>query len=313
MRIAISLLLLALVARAGDLDGLVDKLFHKDPQVRAAARREILAMDAGALEALLKRIETRAAKEAAAADAVVELYDVRDLRTDGIAWAATWAKLRELDAVLREQKGGVLVVRASKEVQHRIADVLVAARRASAQAVDLTARIVQLLDGVACPDHVASEELAKWLDALGVTPEELPQVTCTTGRTSEIVEMRTISYVADFDIEVGQGQFIADPVVKTVPKGIAIRVRPLVPPDRKSVELLLDVRFGDLKLPLEEKTIDLPVGQPIKIQTPEARAVRVMTSRRVKPGDACVVDLGRTPEGGHYALVLTAKPTARGD
>jgi hypothetical protein len=313
MRIAITFLLLALVARADDLDGLVDKLFHSDPEVRAAARREILAMDDGALEALLQRIEARTRKQAAAADAVVQFYDVRDLQADDKAWAATWARLRELDAVLREQRKGVLVVRASKDVHDRIAETLVTARRAAALAVRVAARIVRLPELAACPRLVAKNELAGWLESLEGAPVELPEITCTNGRTSEIVEMRTISYVADFEIEVGQGQLIADPVVRTVPKGIGINVRPLVTRGGNAVDLLLDVRFGDLELPLDEKTIDVPEGRPVRIQAPEARAVRVMTSRLVKPGDGCVVDLGRTPQGQRFALLLTATPTRLGD
>jgi hypothetical protein len=314
MRTAIVLLLLALVARADDLDGLVDKLFHSDPEVRAAARREILAMDDGALEALLERIENRARKQAAATDAVVQFYDVRDLQADDKAWAATWTKLRALDAVLREQRKGVLVVRASKEVHARIAEALVAARRAAARAVRVAARLVRLPEDAACPRLVAKDKLEGWLASLGGdAPVDLPEITCTNGRTSEVVEMRTISYVADFEIEVAQGQVIADPVVRTVPKGIGVNVRPLVARDGETIELLLDVRFGDLELPLAEKAIDVPEGRPVTIQAPEARAVRVMTSRRVKPGDACVVDLGRTPQGHRFALVLKATPTRLGD
>ena len=307
MRTLTGLFLLTALSFAGDLDDLVDQLFHHDPQVRESARKQLLALKKDTLAQVLARIEARATKTPSK-DAMVQVYAIRDLKQDRVFWPVALAHLQELDAVVREQPSGVLVVHATKEVHAQVARQLAELRRRNSRVVHLESSVVQLPQGTEMPRDFARGEFAPWIKKTGAKVTRLPALTSRNGQRVEVTATRMISYIADWDIEVMQGTFTADPIVDTLPRGITLEIRPLASEDGESVQLSIDVRSSEVKLPMAEMKLEVPLGRTVRFQTPESRLIQVRTSRRVRGGASTVVDLGFGMDGIRRVLVVTATP-----
>ena len=78
--------------------------------------------------------------------------------------------------------------------------------------------------------------------------------------------------------------------------------------DGESVQLNIDVRSSEVKLPMAETKLEVPIGRTVRIQTPESRLIQVRTSRRVRGGASTVVDLGTGMDGIRRVLVVTPTP-----
>ena len=307
MRTLSCLFLLTALSAAGDIDSVVDRLFHRDPAVRESARRELLALKSDTLAKVLARIEEREAGSPSK-DAMLQVYAIRDLKEDKLSWAAALARLQELDAVVREQRSGVLIVQATKEVHAQVAKQLAESRRRLSRVVQVESSVVELPEGTEMPRGLAKGEFETWIRKTGAKVTRLPALTCRNGQRVEVTATRIISYIADFDVEVGQGTFSADPIVETLPRGITLEVRPLASEDGESVQLGIDVRSSEVKLPMGETKLEVPLGRTVAIQTPESRLIEVRTSRRVRGGASTVVDLGTGMDGIRRMLVVTPTP-----
>ena len=310
MRFLASLLLLTTLASAGDAiadasdgtDKLIDQLFDCKPEVRAAARVRLLAMDRDILTRVLKRIEDRQVKSGR----VLQVYAVRDLVVNKLFWPSVLKRLQTLDATVRQQSKGVLVVLASKEVHGKVATILTDLRRRLSRVVTVTSSVVQLGKGMKVPGGFGKGEFEQWIAKHDVIVRRLPKLTGRDGQRVEITAMRRISFVADFDVELACGGFIADPVVDTVLRGVAIHVRPIVVGN--AVDLHLEVRSGGVTQPMKVTKLPMPVGPGVRIQTPESRSVHIRTSRRVESGASAVIDLG-----DRSIVVITAEAAQLGE
>jgi len=286
MRIVAGLLLFTCLAAGDDTETLVDQLFDASAKKRSKARERLLALKGDALQAILKRIEERQSAKAP----VLQIYDVSDLAASDLFWPTTLGRIRKLDVQVRQAKGNVLVVLASKEQHAELAKLLTELRQKLARVVRIEATFVQVGIGARVPSAVKPGEFAKWVEKNDVTVRKLPSLTCHNSQRASISEAEAASFVADFDVGVAQGTFIADPVVDTMTRGLGFDVRPIV--TETHVTLHMDVSFGTVQEPIAQAEIGAG-AKPLKIQTPESRSVRVRTSRRVAPGHATVVDLGQ--------------------
>lgn len=294
MKLLATLILLASFATADDTDKLIDQLFHADQAKRAAARIRILQLDDAVLAKLLDRIEARQKQ----AERVLQVYSVRDLEATDALWAVARNKLDELDADIHQQGKGNLVVVANARTHAEIAAILTRLRDHAARTITISCAVVDLAEGVKAPRDFAKGALEKWLADHDSKIEKLPNLTCRNGQRVEIAAMRSLSYVADFAVEIAQGTVVADPVIDTVPSGIALHVRALA---NKEIDLHIDVRSAQVTRPFKEASLRIDGAQPVRIQVPESRSLHVRTARSVESGGATVIDLG-----GRRILVVQA-------
>ena len=165
---------------------------------------------------------------------------------------------------------------------------------------------MQLGKGMKVPSGFEKGEFEQWIAKHDVIVRRLPKLTGRDGQRVEITAMRRISFVAEFDVELACGAYIAGPVVDTVLRGVAIHVRPIVVGN--SVDLHLEVRSGDVTQPMKVTILEMPVGPGVQIQTPESRSVHIRTSRRVGSGASVVIDLG-----DRSIVVITAEAAHLGE
>lgn len=225
---------------------------------------------------------------------VLEFYDVKDLRADIASWKSVGTALVGLGADVRGHRGGVLVVRASPGVHRRIAALLAEVRRGEARQVTLDARLVVFPSGVKVPTALSRAEALQWV-AKGKV-DTLPAPKGAPGRWIDVHKMGSVAYIADFDVEVAQGQFIAGPVIDTIPSGIALRVMPEL--EGGSLVLSIDARVAHVKPSKKDS---------IRVGPREIRATRVFTRRAVVADKVTLVDMGRDHAGRHHVLLVGAK------
>jgi len=103
-----------------------------------------------------------------------------------------------------------------------------------------------------------------------------PSLTVYNTQRANITVVNQISYVQDFDVEVAQTAFIADPVIGVIQDGLTLDVRPTVSNDRQFITLELRPTIVDLKVPIA--TFQTLLGasiavfssqNPVTIQLPE--------------------------------------------
>jgi len=307
MRTLTCLFFLTALSLAGDIDHVVDQLFHCDPKVRESARKQLLALRKNALADVLGRIEDREANKPSK-DAALQVYSIRDLRHNKVYWRGALARLQKLGAVVHEQANDVLIVYAKEEVHAQVAKKLAELRQRLSRVVHVESSIVQLSMGTTAPRAFARGEFTTWIKKTGAKVTRLPALTCPSEQRVEVTATRTISYIADFRVEVGQGTCSAEPIEARLRRGVVLRIRWLATEDRKSVQLDIDVRSSEVKLPMPETERKVPIGRAFWSETTESGMTQVRTSRRVRGRASTVVDLGAGMDGIRRVLVVTPTP-----
>jgi general secretion pathway protein D len=103
-----------------------------------------------------------------------------------------------------------------------------------------------------------------------------PSLTVYNTQRANLTVVNQISFVQDFDVEVAQTAFIADPVIGVIQDGLTLDVRPTISNDRQYVTLELRPTIADLQTPI--KTFQTLLGasiatvsaqNPVTIQLPE--------------------------------------------
>ncbi len=102
------------------------------------------------------------------------------------------------------------------------------------------------------------------------TEVSAPKLLVLEGQGATISILEQQAYVADFDVEVSQDSFIADPIVKSLQTGLTIGARVLTGPDGTGV---IDgtVAVADVVRPYRRTTTSLGVGAPVTIDLPTTR------------------------------------------
>lgn len=76
------------------------------------------------------------------------------------------------------------------------------------------------------------------------TPVVSPRITCFAGQTANVNIVRPVTYVKEFEVQVVQDAFIADPVVETFQEGLWLDLR--VAPAADGLDLVYEIRRSAL-------------------------------------------------------------------
>lgn len=105
-----------------------------------------------------------------------------------------------------------------------------------------------------------------------------PKLTIFNTQRANLTVLNEVSYIQDFDVEIAQAAFIADPVVNKVLDGVILDVRPIVSADRRFITLELRPTVATLIRPIPTFVTGLGTGAPVIIQTPTLEIQRVRTT-----------------------------------
>lgn len=93
------------------------------------------------------------------------------------------------------------------------------------------------------------------------------------------------AYVRDFDVEVAQAAFIADPKVDVIQDGLVLDVQPIIQNDRKYITLNLNPTVAELQRPIPTFTTSLAGSTlPVTLQLPNLTVTNFATTVRVPDG-----------------------------
>ncbi len=117
-----------------------------------------------------------------------------------------------------------------------------------------------------------------------------PSLTVFNTQRANITLVNQLSFIQDFDVEVAQTAFIADPIVGIVQDGLTLDVRPTVSNDRRYVTLELQPTVATLLRPIPTFTTSLGAfTTPVTIQIPEITIQKSQTTVRVPDGGTVVI------------------------
>lgn len=117
-----------------------------------------------------------------------------------------------------------------------------------------------------------------------------PILTAYDTQKSSIHMINQIAYIEDYEVEVAQTAFIADPVVGIIQDGIVFDVRPTVSNDRKYVTIDLMPTVASLKKPIPTFTTNLGgLTFPVTIELPELTISKAGTTVMVPDGGTVVI------------------------
>ncbi len=120
---------------------------------------------------------------------------------------------------------------------------------------------------------------------------QAPMVTVYNTQRANITLINQLTFIQDFDVEVAQTAFIADPIIGIIQDGLVLDVQPTVSHDRKYITLQLRPTIATLVRPIPTFTTSLGAfTTPVTIQIPEMRVQRAATTVRVP--DAGTILLG---------------------
>ena len=136
---------------------------------------------------------------------------------------------------------------------------------------------------------VSDTSLSVILRAVEKTQEgrllQAPSVTVYNTQRANITLINQLTYIQDFDVEVAQTAFIADPIIGIIQDGLVLDVQPTVSHDRKYITLTLRPTIANLVRPIPTYTTSLGAfTTPVTIQIPELKIQKAQTTVRVPDG-----------------------------
>jgi tetratricopeptide (TPR) repeat protein len=109
-----------------------------------------------------------------------------------------------------------------------------------------------------------------------------PVITVYNTQRANLTVVNQLSYIQDFDVEVAQTSFIADPIVGIIQDGLSLDVRPTVSNDRRYITLELQPTVADLLEPIPTFATSLAsTFAPVIIQLPELRIQQARVTVRI--------------------------------
>ena len=109
-----------------------------------------------------------------------------------------------------------------------------------------------------------------------------PTITVHNTQRANLTVVNQLSYIQDFDVEVAQTSFIADPIVGIIQDGLTLDVRPTVSNDRRYITLELQPTVADLVEPIPTFATSLASSfGSVIIQLPELRLQQARTTVRI--------------------------------
>jgi|GEM_PF-4865317 len=153
--------------------------------------------------------------------------------------------------------------------------------------------------------HFLDMHVRAW--RVGATePTELtaPKMLSLEAQRSTVSILEQMSYIADFDVEVSQGSYIADVIVGTLETGLTIGARVLSQPDG-TVAIDGTLAVADVLRPFRRTTISLGVGTPVTIDLPTTRQATESFRVIAKEGEPSALSMSVPTEGGPTRIEVT--------
>ncbi len=98
------------------------------------------------------------------------------------------------------------------------------------------------------------------------------------------------AYVRDFNVEVAQASFIADPVVDVIQDGVVLDVQPVISYDRKYITMHLEPTVAELQRPIPTFTTSLGGSTlPVTFQLPTLTVTTFATNAKVPDGGSVLL------------------------
>jgi general secretion pathway protein D len=119
---------------------------------------------------------------------------------------------------------------------------------------------------------------------------QAPILTVYNTQRANITLVNQLSFIQDFDVEVAQTAFIADPIIGIIQDGLTLDVRPTISHDRKYVTLELQPTIATLVRPIPTFQTSLgALTTPVTIQIPELVIQKSQTTVKVPDGGSLVI------------------------
>ena len=175
-----------------------------------------------------------------------------------------------------EYQSGSLIVQHTQAVQDQVKSFLNVIRNRVCRNVIVEAEVLELAPGVldSPAGKVLTDDQLKALDAAAADPARGRRVASlrACGLNTQRFHATALgreSYVRDFDIEIGDKQSIADPIVGSLATGYALGVQPVLSPD-SSLVILTAAREAEIRV----ESLRWAVPTWDEIQAARAAAVR---------------------------------------
>lgn len=125
-----------------------------------------------------------------------------------------------------------------------------------------------------------------------------PKLTAFNTQRANISVLNQVAYIRDFDVEVAQNAFIADPLIGYIQDGVVLDVRPIVSSDKKYITLELRPQVAELEArPIPTFTSTLSGMATVVLEIPSIRLQSVETTVTVPDGGTVMLGgLTRTQE-----------------
>jgi len=115
-------------------------------------------------------------------------------------------------------------------------------------------------------------------------------LTVLNGSRASVSVIRQQAYVKDFNVEVANAAFIADPEIDVIQDGIVLDVRPMISYDRKYVTLDLQPTIAELQRPIPTFTTSLAGATlPVTLQFPNMTVRKAETTVKVPDGGSVLI------------------------
>jgi len=115
-------------------------------------------------------------------------------------------------------------------------------------------------------------------------------LTVLNNERGHVAVINQTAYVRDFDVEVAQASFVADPKVDVIQDGIVLDVRPVVRYDRKFIQLTLEPTVAELTRPIPTFTTSLAGSTlPVTLQLPNLTVTTFATTANVPDGGSVLI------------------------
>lgn len=116
------------------------------------------------------------------------------------------------------------------------------------------------------------------------------QLSVINSQRANVSVINQTSYVKDYEVEVAQASFIADPKVDVIQDGLALDVRPVISFDRKHITLNLQPTVAELQLPIPTFTTSLAGSTlPVTLQLPTMTVRQFATTVTVPDGGSVLI------------------------
>ncbi len=253
---------------------------------------------------------------------VVRIYDVRDLTQGRLTAGALAERLRSIVGTrlsVTVTESGAIVARAPADEHDLTAEFLDRLRRAETTFYEIDTRLIvapmtatvgtqamRARPGEVVDLENPSARLEEWVRSGDVRVLAAPRVSCLGGQTAAMQIGRQISFVQDFDVEIAQTAFVADPIIGIVWDGVLAEFTAW-PNDDEGIQLSLEVAVSDVEMPMPTFTTSLGVfAEPVTIQIPSFVKTEISRSLVVEDGGSALVRLADGPDVRRL-LLLTVR------